>query len=104
MEIQRKITEQGKQNAVSRGFRSKNDKDEIAAWKQELNRILHIFNVRSPNSDWPSRMTAAPQTELAIDTNVMVADIHRTAMAGQEGTVSHYQSVSVASYSSMTRC
>ena len=103
-EIQRKITKQGKRNAVSRGFHSKNDKDEIAAWRQELNRILHIFNVRSSNSDRPSRVTISPQTELAIDTNVMVADIHRTVVAGQEGTVSHYQPVSVAFYSSMTRC
>ena len=37
----------GERNAVSRLFHSQNDKDAIAGWKQDLNKILHIFNVRS---------------------------------------------------------
>ena len=49
-EIQGKVVKQGKRNPVSRMFHSKNDKDAIAAWKQDLSRILHIFNVRSVSS------------------------------------------------------
>ena len=45
-----KIVEQGNRNAVSQAFHAKNDKDTIAAWRQDLNRILHIFNVRSVSS------------------------------------------------------
>ena len=46
-EIQGKVVKRGKRNPVSRFLGSKNDKDAIAAWRQDLNRILHIFNVRS---------------------------------------------------------
>jgi hypothetical protein len=45
-EIQGKVDKKGKRNTVSRLFGSKNDKDAIASWRQDLNRILHIFNVR----------------------------------------------------------
>ena len=40
------ILKMGKRNAASRLLRAKNDRDTIVAWKQDLNRILHIFNVR----------------------------------------------------------
>ena len=46
-EIQMKIVKQGKRNAVSRHLHARNDKDKIAGWTSDLNRILHIFNVRS---------------------------------------------------------
>ena len=46
-EIQRNVVNRGKRNVVSRLFHAKNDKDTIAAWRLDLNRILHIFNVRS---------------------------------------------------------
>ena len=42
-----KVTKQNGRNQVSRLFRSRNDKDKIAAWKLELNRILRVFNVCS---------------------------------------------------------
>jgi hypothetical protein len=42
-----KVVKNSKRNPVSRLFRAKNDEDAIAAWRQDLNRILHIFNVRS---------------------------------------------------------
>ena len=45
-EIQRKVNKQGKRNVVSRFVHSKGDKDNITAWKQELLRVLNIFNVR----------------------------------------------------------
>jgi hypothetical protein len=49
-EIERDIAKLGKRNAVSRLFHSKNDKEKIAAWRLDLNRILHVFNVRSISS------------------------------------------------------
>ena len=45
-EIQRKVVKQGKRNVASRLFHAKGDKDEIVAWKQDLLRVLNIFNVR----------------------------------------------------------
>ena len=46
-EIQRKIIKKGKRNPVARLLHAKNDKELIAAWKLDLNKILLIFNVRS---------------------------------------------------------
>ena len=46
-EIQRNVFAQGERNVASRLFHSRNDKDAIAAWRQDLNRILQIFSVRS---------------------------------------------------------
>jgi hypothetical protein len=48
--MQGKVVKQGKRNAVYRFVLSKSDKDKIAAWKQDLIRILHVFNVRSVGS------------------------------------------------------
>ena len=47
-EIQRKVIKQSGRNPASRLFHAKNDKEAIAAWKSDLNKILHVFNVRSP--------------------------------------------------------
>ena len=44
--IQKKIVKQGKRNVVSRHIHAKNDKETIATWRSDLNRILHVFNVR----------------------------------------------------------
>ena len=49
-EIQRNIVERGKRNAVTRLFHVKNDKEAVTTWKLDLNRILHVFNVRSVTS------------------------------------------------------
>ena len=46
-EIQGKVIKLGKQNVASRIFHAKVDKDKIAAWRNDLVRVLHIFNVRS---------------------------------------------------------
>ena len=46
-EIRRIIIKRGKRNVISRRYHAKDDKAAIAAWKLELNRILHVFNVRS---------------------------------------------------------
>jgi hypothetical protein len=49
--MQRKVAKRGKRNSVFRFFLSKDDKDKIAAWKQDLVRILQVFTVRSIGSD-----------------------------------------------------
>ena len=51
-EVQRKIIARGKRNPIFRALNAKNDKDAIAAWGRDLDRILNIFNVRSANSVW----------------------------------------------------
>ena len=73
--MRRKVNNRGKRNPVFRFVLAKSDKDEIAAWNRDLDRLLHIFNVRqtSPVGD---RQTCSNlfQTELAIDTNIRVAN------------------------------
>ena len=44
-EIQKQIVERGKRHVTSRVLNAKGDKDKIAAWRQELNRITQNFNV-----------------------------------------------------------
>jgi hypothetical protein len=46
-EMQRRVDKQGKRSVVVRFMLAKGDKDKIAAWNQDLVRILHVFNVRS---------------------------------------------------------
>jgi hypothetical protein len=45
-EMQRRVDKQGKRTSVVRFMLAKGDKDKIAAWNQDLMRILHVFNVR----------------------------------------------------------
>jgi hypothetical protein len=45
--MQRKVVKRGKRNGVLRFILAKDDKDKIADWKQDLVRILQVFNVRS---------------------------------------------------------
>jgi hypothetical protein len=78
-EIQRKIVKQGKRNAVSRHFHSKNDEETIATWRSDLNRILLAFNVRSVGLVWPL-LTVHFQTELAINAHVTASDIHHNVV------------------------
>lgn len=54
-EMEKKVVKQGKRNAVSRFVLAKGDKDKIIGWKQDLFRVLHVFNVSSINSVWHSR-------------------------------------------------
>ena len=74
-DIQRRVDEKNSRNVLSRAFLAQSDKDTIAAWKGDLNRLLHIFNVRTVGLALPLLMTSF-QTELAIDTNVTVTDSH----------------------------
>ena len=50
--IQEKVIKQSKRNVFFRHFYAKNDKEKIAAWKADLNRILNIFNVGFIVSVW----------------------------------------------------
>ena len=81
-EIQKNIVKRGRRSGVSRIFHAKNDKETIAIWRLDLNRILHIFNVRFVT---PARtpLTACFQTELVINTNVAVSDVHRDVLNTQ---------------------
>jgi len=44
-EIQKNVVKRGKRSGVSRMFHAKSDKETIATWRLDLNRILHVFNV-----------------------------------------------------------
>jgi len=94
-EIQRKVIKRGNRSTISRLFHSKDDKEAIAAWGLDLNRILHVFNVSS-FSFVRQLLTVCFQTELAINIHVVVSDIHRAVVASQEGTHGTTQLVSVA--------
>ena len=106
-EIQRQIIKQSGRNAATRLFHAKNDKETIAAWKSDLNRILQVFNVCSATSVWLF-LTANFQTELAMITHVtvsdvhhgvvtthtMVSDLHHNMVKNQEGNIDQRRSVS----------
>jgi len=106
-EIQRKVIKQSGRNPASRLFYAKNDKEAIAACKLDLNRTLHVFNVRSIISVRLSPTTHL-QTELAMNTHVIASDMHhsvvnteimvsgmrRNMLKGQEGTDDQLRSVS----------
>ena len=82
--IQKKIAERGKQSLTSRLFCAKNAKDVIAAWRQELMNALHIFNVCS-FSRFSLVFANIFQTELVVNTHMMVMNIHDNMLSGQEG-------------------
>ena len=46
-EIQENIIERGKRNPISRRYHAKDDKEAIATWRSDLNRIRRVFNVCS---------------------------------------------------------
>jgi hypothetical protein len=83
-EIQKKVIKRSGRNAVSRLLQAKNDKEKIAGWRVELNRILHVFNVRSVISAWSS-LTVNFQTELAVNTHTIVSDIRDDVSKIREG-------------------
>ena len=100
-EIQRNVIDQGKRNVISRHFHAKNDKEKIAGWKLDLNRILLVFNVRSMISVLRQALTRYSQTELVInthttvsETHAIVSEIHRTVVGGQESNDSRNLPVS----------
>ena len=46
-EIQGNIVKRSKRNAISRRYHAKDDKEAIAVWSLDLNRIRRIIDVRS---------------------------------------------------------
>ena len=104
--IQEKIIEKCGRNLLSRLANAKNDKEMIATWKSDLNRILHVFNV-CPVITARILLTVHSQTELAITTHVIVSDVHHGVMGthamvseihrsviDQKGTDNQHRSVS----------
>jgi hypothetical protein len=114
-EIQKKIVEKGKRNSASRLLHAKNDKEMIAAWKSDLNKVLLVFNVRSVVAVWLP-ITDYSQTELALNTHTivsgmdhnvanthtMVSDIHHVIVKSQGGVDSKNVLVSIACTVSIT--
>ena len=90
--IQEKIVDKCGRNLLSRLANAKSDKETIATWKLDLNRILHVFNVRSVISVWPLLIVHL-QTELAVGTRVIVSETHRSVVKGQERTGNQHISV-----------
>ena len=78
-EIQKNIVKRGKRNGVSWMFHAKDDKEAIATWRLDLTKILHVFNVRSVTPVRPP-LTIRFQTELAINTNVAVSNVHHDVL------------------------
>ena len=125
-DIQGRVMKQSRRGWASRFLHAGNDKEKIANWKAELNKIIHVFQVRSVASP-PALLIASFQTELAINTHVVlsdtqntvvdthntvvdthntvadtrniVSDIHRAVMKNQEGSNAGNRPVSVHSVS-----
>ena len=94
-EIQRKVVKQGKRHAASRFVLARSDKNKIAAWKQDLLRVLNVFNVGSIIYVGHSLICQPFRTELVIDIHEMVADMHPNVLTGQEGASSQGNSVGI---------
>ena len=91
--INRGVISRSKRPAGSRFLYAKDDQNVIATWKEDLIRVIHVFNVRSADSG-RYLLTVPFQTELAISTHIMVTDIHRNVVAGQEESRGRRPSVS----------
>lgn len=75
-EIQKHIVERGKRNALSRRYHAKDDKEAIATWGLEFNRILHVFHVCPIASAW-RLLTFSFQTELWTNVRTTDSGIHQ---------------------------
>ena len=78
-EIQGNIITRGKRNPISRRFRAKDDKEAIAAWRSDLDRILRVFNVGSVASVRPLLIPHF-QNELGTSKRATVSDIRQDAV------------------------
>ena len=81
--IHEKVTEKGERNRFSRALQAKSDKDTIAAWKSDLNRILHVFTVRLITCV-RSSLIVRFQAQVAVNTNVIVSEIRSAVVNGRE--------------------
>ena len=85
-EIQRNIIKRGKRNPIFRRYHAKNEKEAIATWRLDLDRILHLFNVCSVTCVLPL-LTCRFQAELVISTYPTRSDI-RHDVTNAHATVS----------------
>ena len=117
-QIQRSVVEPDKRNLLSRILNPKKDKDAIAAWRSELDRIVHVFEVCSTVRSLPTLLTVHLQIELALHTHIavsnvredvghgvvvirediantheLVSDMHRTLLKDKEGADSRNKTV-----------
>ena len=97
--IQEKIVKKQERNRFSRVFHAASDKDEIAGWGRDLDRILLIFNVRPVGPLWYSPIEPPFQTEFSINNHMLLLDVRR----GQGGADAQRQSVSLAFNPSTTK-
>ena len=92
-EIQRKVVKQSKRKAISRDIHVKSDRETIAAWKLDLDRIFRVFNVRTA-AFARSSLIVPPQAELGLDTHATIFGIRhgvskiREKVGGQVHSVS----------------
>ena len=59
-EVQGEVLKRSERGRISRFFHARDEKDVVAAWKSDLNRLLQVFNVcsaclRSAATDFPSQ-------------------------------------------------
>ena len=99
-QIQRSVAEPDTRNIFSRILNPNKDKEAIAAWRSELDRIVHVFEVCSTVRSLPTILTVHLQIELALHTNVaiantheLVSDMHRTLLKDKEGADSRNKTV-----------
>ena len=93
-QIQRSANEPKKRNPISRIFYANKDEATIAAWRSDLDRILHIFEVRSVVDSLSTLLTVRLQTELALHTHIAVSDTHEIVSNIREGFVNTHELVS----------
>ena len=93
-QIQRSVVEPDRRNPISRFFHAKKDKATIAAWRSDLDRILHVFEVRSTTHPLPTLLTVHPQTELALHTHMAVSDVRQGVLDVRQGVANTHGLVS----------
>ena len=77
-EIQRHIIERGKRNVISRRYHAKDDKEAIATWRLDLDRILPAFDVR-PVTPARRLLTFRFQIGLGGNTHAIGSGTHQDA-------------------------
>jgi len=74
--IQERIVERGERGLLSRFIHAKDDKEKIASWRSDLNRILGIFKVCSVVPVRPL-LTVCFQKELGVNTRANRSGVRR---------------------------
>ena len=125
-EIQGHIIKRSKRNVISRRYHAKDDKEAIAGWRLDLDRILSAFNVclvtpvrrlltfrfqiglggntHATGSD--ARQDAANEHAIgsgAANTHTIVSDIHLQKLKSREGASGQNQAVGITRTSIVTK-